>query len=494
MPPAIIAAAIGGAATVGSSIYSSSQAKKANNKALDAQNLAAERQLEEQRAAREQITGLQQPFVQGGYSALDAILKKYNLAPSGGAAPATTQTAPYGGNAGQTNMSNPAYVSQGGTMGAGGRAPPAGGWSDPTPAERRASGGADGGGTSDTGGINYGNGGSVPNYGTPQGGAPAPQSAPQASGEPQPDWNAFLQANPDVVEYYKQTPEAQKLSIQDFAADVYKQQGDIRGAPPMLPAQPAPQGPEPYVPEYTRPDQPVWQGAGAAPNQADFLDPSKFSTSPGYEFRLGEGNRNLNAKYGARGLLKSGGAIKGFTDYNQGAASAEYGNWFNQQKSLYDSALSQYNNDRSANYNIFNTERNNTNQNFADDRSYGTNLGLANRAYDTNRDDTTTNNLFKLVGVGTGAAGATGNAASNYANTAGNIYGNQANAAGDAAYGNAAANAQLGGALAGVGANLFNGASRVGGAAANSNTSGQVNLGSLNYGSIFPSSSRVGVF
>lgn len=277
--------------------------------------------------------------------------------------------------------------------------------------------------------------------GAPSGNSPAPAAAaPQGGGA---DWNAWLQANPDVVQYYNETPDAKGSypNIQDFAASIYDQQKDIRSAPTSLPPSASDPGGDGGLADYmgaapgyasrptsARPDQPKWQDPGAAPSASSYFDPSKFTTSPGYEFRLNEGNRNLNAKFGARGLLKSGSAIQGSIDYNQGAASAEYGNWFNQQNQLYTEALGQYNADKQNNFNIFSANRDNTNRNYdldatrADtrydsDRGYSQNLYDTNRNYATNRYDQQVGNIFGLAGIGTGAINTLGGVGSNYVNT-----------------------------------------------------------------------------
>lgn len=52
--------------------------------------------------------------------------------------------------------------------------------------------------------------------------------------------------------------------------------------------------------------------------------------SPGYQFRMDEGNRALNSGWAARGMLQSGAAQKAALKYGQDYASNEYGNRFNQ--------------------------------------------------------------------------------------------------------------------------------------------------------------------
>jgi hypothetical protein len=55
-----------------------------------------------------------------------------------------------------------------------------------------------------------------------------------------------------------------------------------------------------------------------------------FQTSPGYQFRLDQGQKALERTQVAKGGLLSGGAAKEALQYGQGAASGEYGNYINQ--------------------------------------------------------------------------------------------------------------------------------------------------------------------
>lgn len=52
-----------------------------------------------------------------------------------------------------------------------------------------------------------------------------------------------------------------------------------------------------------------------------------FRNSDGYQFRLGEGQRAINASAAGGGWLQSGAALKALSDYNQQAASGEFGNY-----------------------------------------------------------------------------------------------------------------------------------------------------------------------
>lgn len=69
---------------------------------------------------------------------------------------------------------------------------------------------------------------------------------------------------------------------------------------------------------------------------------------PGYQFRLQQGQQALQNSAAARGGLLSGGTAKALTDYNQNAASGEYGN-------VYNRALQNYN----TNYNTFTNDQTN---------------------------------------------------------------------------------------------------------------------------------------
>lgn len=54
-----------------------------------------------------------------------------------------------------------------------------------------------------------------------------------------------------------------------------------------------------------------------------------FQQDPGYQWRLQQGQQGLDRMASARGGMNSGRAMKDAMNYNQGAASQEYGNAFN---------------------------------------------------------------------------------------------------------------------------------------------------------------------
>lgn len=90
--------------------------------------------------------------------------------------------------------------------------------------------------------------------------------------------------------------------------------------------------------DQTRSDYAPYNEAGTAAvnrlNAASNGDTSVFTTSPGYEFRLSEGQKAQQNSFASRGGALSGNALKALAEYNQNYASNEYGNWWNQQQGL----------------------------------------------------------------------------------------------------------------------------------------------------------------
>lgn len=471
----IIATVASTAIGAGVAINSANQQKGAAKDALNAQTAANDKSLAAQEAARQQITQLQAPFQSGGELGMAALLERlgltHNGTPTGQSAPD-----PYYGYQSMTGQGQPGGQAQAQTPE----------YTDShtivpiTPNYKQGS----------PGGIP-----AAPDTGQ---GVTLPANTPSAPQQGPPDWNAYLQANPDVMQWAQAghgdpNVPIEQQTLQQRAAYQWAHEQQAYGSAPRaltyLPGQPSntntapnPQGapstqaPDltnaarpgaPPVPTYARPDQGTMPDFGSAPSQSQFFDPSLFHTDPGFDFALAQGQRNLNANFGARGLLKSGAALQGAIDYGQGMANQQYGNWFNRQTSLYNAALGQYNTDRSYGTNLFNSNRTNANQNFENDRSYGTNLSLnnrdynnnnftADRQYQTNQNNTATGNLFSLAQIGQNAAGAVGGAGQTYANNASNIFGSQADAASAAAQSRAGANAGMVGSIGGAASNLFN--------------------------------------
>lgn len=86
--------------------------------------------------------------------------------------------------------------------------------------------------------------------------------------------------------------------------------------------------------DQTRTDLAPWRTAGTNA-LAQLSDPTKnFQASPDYQFRLKQGSDSVTQNAAVAGLLHSGAALKGLSDYGQNTASAEFGNWWNRQSGL----------------------------------------------------------------------------------------------------------------------------------------------------------------
>jgi len=160
-----------------------------------------------------------------------------------------------------------------------------------------------------------------------------------------------------------------------------------------------------------------------------------FEAEPGYQFRMGEGQNNVNNKMAASGSLLSGAALKALTRFNQDYASNEYGN-----------AYGRYSNDRAA-YSADNTNEYN--------RLMGI-QGVGQNAVNS-VSGIAANAQGQISNAYQGIASGQQNASNQLANSQGNYYNNlmsnnNANANASAAYNNAFGNALNGGLGAAVGA------------------------------------------
>ena len=103
---------------------------------------------------------------------------------------------------------------------------------------------------------------------------------------------------------------------------------------------------------------------------------------PGYQFRVSEGQKDLERSGAARGVSRTGGEWKAITDYGQNAASQEYGNVYGRSKDSYDTNERNRRDAYEMNYgnslNAYNTNEANR------AGAYGTNYGNAYNAYRTN--------------------------------------------------------------------------------------------------------------
>lgn len=437
---ATTAALVGGAASIGGALISSNAQKGAADKNLAAQTAAGDKSLAAQEAARQQIIGLEQPFVSGGTAAFDTALQR--IMPSSRGAVTYDPSRTYAPNS--SNMFGPTAT------------PAPTGAPSPTMVNW---GGAPGGSpVRDPGGTGLGSAAPSTTSGASASpsdagtGAPAAgptYNVPQGNSLTQPDWNAYGAANPDIAAngWLTEHPPSSvgdlngdgQLTNADSYAAHYAGNGAQEGR-----ALPTTAAPGTDLMSASRPTAITAPTFGAAPNSTDYF--ANFQQSPGYAFQRDEALRGANASYAGRGLLKSDSAVKGIMDRASNLANTDYNNWFSQQMQKLNSDRSQYNTDKTTNYDIYNNAQTRQDNNFNTDRGY-----------QTGQFNTGTDNLFKATTVGLTAAGATGSAATTYANNAQNIFGNTANAQGDAANSTAAANAGLAGSVAGTATNIFNG-------------------------------------
>jgi hypothetical protein len=86
--------------------------------------------------------------------------------------------------------------------------------------------------------------------------------------------------------------------------------------------------------EQARQDQLPWIESGQRAvrelETRTFAGPGEFTESPGYQFRLNQGNQNILSNQSATGNLASGRTLKALQEYGQDYASYEYDKFLNQ--------------------------------------------------------------------------------------------------------------------------------------------------------------------
>lgn len=89
--------------------------------------------------------------------------------------------------------------------------------------------------------------------------------------------------------------------------------------------------------DLARQDQMPWLQSGqSALGRLDRVaagDMSQFFTSPDYNFRRSEGQRDIGNSFAARGGAASGNALRALSEFNSNLASGEFGNWWNRTAS-----------------------------------------------------------------------------------------------------------------------------------------------------------------
>lgn len=122
------------------------------------------------------------------------------------------------------------------------------------------------------------------------------------------DFGAYARANPDIVADYNsgKVDKRQFQSLADYGRYHWQTYGQGEGR--ALPTAAA--------------------GGGSSDPYAG------FTTSPGYLFRLQEGQKAIERSAAARGGLYSGATMKALDTYSQGVASDEFGNYVNRLSAL----------------------------------------------------------------------------------------------------------------------------------------------------------------
>jgi len=484
-----LAALIGPALSVGASLLGASSAKKAAAKTDAANQQAARESLAAQQANFDRIVGLNQPFIQGGNAAQQALMGRLGLStPSQPSNPWTMRppgTPPAGSTPTMMPM-NDRPMPTGAPMGGQGQGGPGAAGYGPAGAQpiydystmgsnSRARGGPDDGPPLNAeawanarGSVDDFGGGSRTGQPPPM---PAYTGDARIPGEPTPqgggqDFAGYLQANPDVAAWAQQSigqtpPNWEGGAIdspEEAAAYHYQAFGQNEGRT-LNQAAPDPNA----VPDYMNmrrpdaPEAPTFERPAAmqAPSLQGFIDPAKFQVDPGYQFRLSEGLKAVNAASAARGKLRSGDAAMALQARGEGLANQGYADWYNRQLQAFDRTNQQFQYGQGRADNVFADDRAYGTARWEDARNYGDRRFDAERGYQTDRYDQQNANLFNLTNVGRGAAGQVAGAGTNFANQQQNIYGDQAASTGQRAQSRATANQQLFGAVAGAAGNAF---------------------------------------
>lgn len=89
--------------------------------------------------------------------------------------------------------------------------------------------------------------------------------------------------------------------------------------------------------DLTRADLAPWREVGgqAIHGAYDMLQPGyDYTASPGYQWRLGQGEAAIQGGAAAKGHLLSGGTLKDLATFGQGLAAQDYGDQFNRYSTL----------------------------------------------------------------------------------------------------------------------------------------------------------------
>lgn len=124
------------------------------------------------------------------------------------------------------------------------------------------------------------------------------------------DWGAYVKGNPDALANWN--------AIKGTPNDTFG--GDI-----------AKFGQYHYGDDGSRRDLTPFTSGGTTSGDGQYGD---FFTSPGYQFRMDEGQKAIERSSAARGLRMSGATLKSLTRFAQGTASDEFNNYANRLAAL----------------------------------------------------------------------------------------------------------------------------------------------------------------
>lgn len=341
---AIIGSAVLGA---GASVYGANKASKAAGQAQQAQTQAANQQVALSRDIYADQRQLHQPYYQAGLQGLYGSSGVMNLMGMG--QPQQQQQMQVGGQPQQPNGSQPISVGDGRFM-MGGQTPQM---------------------------LQTGPGNAFAQYASGtygQGGQMGGQQGQQGT-----DWNAYLQANPDVAEFYRNNPRV----LAQFGGDLnkaaeahYNLHGQKEGRQLPQFQQQQPQQQQEAAPQPVGTPQPITPGDPAAPAEAPVGPMTQtLRQTPYHQFMMDEMERSVGNSFAARGKAISGAAPKELQNRAANIADGTY------QQSV--------------------------------------------------------NNAFNLANIGMGSAAQIQGAGMNYGNMAGNAFANAGNAAANGAIGRA---------------------------------------------------------
>ena len=117
------------------------------------------------------------------------------------------------------------------------------------------------------------------------------------------DWQKYISSQPDVAADYKLHSD---MSPEEYGQWHYAQDGSRRDLAP-------------------------YQSGGSSGGVADY---GGFEASPGYQFRMDEGQKAIERSAASRGLFNSGASVKALTRFAQGTASEEFDKYANALRSM----------------------------------------------------------------------------------------------------------------------------------------------------------------